>query len=202
MGRGDRPHPHRSGQALRPSPAPRGSSAAHQQVAPELIVDDGRQQVHQKQASFKRKTPRSAGQQVWGLRARAAPRGHTANTVGADQKDLDDHGAGSTAWTHLSPSLPGLVSNRPVPPACPATDTEDRGHQWSQAANRPHGGDVTGSGTKVRRGHRDGQHWGPCHRGQTCTLVPPPDPPGLTDQGEHYEEDGVGPVLGIRGNHH
>lgn len=48
----------------------RDSGPAHHQVAPELVVDDGRQQVHQKQASFEWEKPRSSGR-VW----REHPRG-------------------------------------------------------------------------------------------------------------------------------
>lgn len=45
----------------RSSQTGRNGRLAHHQVAPELIVDDGRQQVHQKQASFEWRKPESVG---------------------------------------------------------------------------------------------------------------------------------------------
>lgn len=66
-----RPHLHSPGATLPASSLPglqgqlqaqlaRGGSSAHHQVAPELVVDDGRHQVHQKQAPLGEKRPRSA----------------------------------------------------------------------------------------------------------------------------------------------
>ena len=70
-----------------PSQPGRVGSSAHHQVAPELIVDDGRQQVHQKQAPLERKRPWSVGTpvsgdhtgrgRVWKEHQRWGPRGST-----------------------------------------------------------------------------------------------------------------------------
>ena len=38
--------------------------------------------------------------------------------------------------------------------------------------------------------------------GRILSRVTPADPPELTYQGEDYEENGIGPVLGVRRSHH
>lgn len=53
---------------------------AHHQVAPELIVDDGCQQVHQKQAPFKRKG-----------HGRRGPPGVVGPELGVAPRSPEDH---------------------------------------------------------------------------------------------------------------
>lgn len=94
---------------------------------------------------------------------------------------------------HSTPGLPVLGHATQVPPGLPSPGPEDGGHQWSQTANH-------------RVGHTQvGRRVGVAHtpkRASGQNLALGTLQPGLTYQGEDYEEDGVGPVLGVRRNHH
>lgn len=94
---------------------------------------------------------------------------------------------------HSTPGLPVLSHATQVPPGLPSPGPEDGGHQWSQTANH-------------RVGHAQvGRRVGAAHtpeRASGQNLALGTLQPALTYQGEDYEEDGVGPVLGVRRNHH
>lgn len=55
--------------------------------------------------------------------------------------------------------------------------------------------------TQGQEGTLTPEHSGSCHEGQDLVPSDPSDLSELTYQGEDYEKDGVGPVLGICRNH-
>lgn len=129
------PHPHSPGAmgwsapAGPPGSAPRtagqGRQLAHHQVAPELVIDDGRQQVHQKQAPWGRQKPQSGGTPgPWGLHARgqslegaAASGAQSGGPEGGQGHSEKGRGLGRATW------LPAGHGGW--------------GHPWSQGPGKP-----------------------------------------------------------------
>lgn len=108
-----------------PRTAGQGRQLAHHQVAPELVIDDGRQQVHQKQAPWGRQKPQSGGTPgPWGLHARgqslegaAASGAESGGPEGGQGHSEKGRGLGRATW------LPAGHGGW--------------GHPWSQGPGKP-----------------------------------------------------------------